>query len=169
MLSKKVTLERIEKYLERFGWKKYQSMPEPQEKEGVVLTGWQSSVDPSTGYMLIIDPMVEKGLLSLTVGKLVTAPKEGTPEQRLSGLLQAIASINYRMMMAKFGWDPRDGEIQFQVATVIDPDDLRYEEFEKCLQVTIASVEVYTPQLKAIVEGTAPVEDVLKRISEGPA
>ncbi len=89
-----VTLKMLTDYLERFGWSRYKAVEEPFEQEGIIHTGWRRSEDHE-GYTLTIDPIVEKQSLSFKVPKLLHAPIDETPADRLNGLLLAMGYINY--------------------------------------------------------------------------
>jgi hypothetical protein len=159
-MSKKVTTGLIEKYLERFGWSRYQSVDEPAEREGLVLTGW-SSPRSREGNVLVIDPMVEKNALRFQVKEVATAPMDATPSDRLSGLLLAIAGINHGLVMGAFTYRPSSGELGFDLGIPVDADNLRYEEFEHCLQAITVTVDRYGADLREIVEGTKTAQDVM--------
>jgi len=147
-----VTLDLLKQYLERFGWRRYMATDEPFEKEGIIYTGWRSSPGVE-GYNVVIDPMVEKNLLSIKVIKVLMAPPKGTRANRLSDLLMAMSFINYRIILGKFAYDPRDGEVRFSVDMPIDESELTYEQFHHCLGVAVATVEDYAPKLQAILDG----------------
>ena len=160
-MAKKVTVELIDKYLNKHGWSKHMSKDEAGEKEGLVLTGWGGI---SGSHVVAIDPMSEKGALSFMVPKILNAPRDGTPADRLTGLLMALGKLNYKMIIGKFGYDPTDGEVMFQIALPIDENDLTYEQFEHCLQVLVSTIEVESPVLKGIVDGSMSVEDALSKV-----
>ena len=151
-MATQVTLELLKGYLERFGWSRYKAVDEPFEKEGIIYTGWRSS-EEEEGYNMAIDPMVEKNCLSFRVPKILMAPRDTTPTERLADLLLAMGFINYRIILGKFAYDPRDGEIRFSVDVPIDENDLSYEQFQHCLGVAVKMVEEYAPKLKAIAAG----------------
>ena len=159
-MAGEVTLELLEGYLRRFGWSRYRVEPEPNEREGRILTGWRLKPgDP--GYVMIIDPVVEKNVLIFHVPQLLSASPEHTASDRLMELLIAIGLINFRMILGKFSYDPRDGELRFTLALPIDQNVLTYEQFEHCMRVTVAMVEQYTPRLQAILGGEEKWTDLL--------
>jgi hypothetical protein len=151
----------IERYLDRYGWARHEAQEEPGEREGVVLTGWRSSLG-GDGYLLHVDPMVERNAFSLIVPGIVSAPRDATPESRLTGLLMGVGYVNYKIMIGKFAWDPADGEVRFQLAFPIGGSKLSYEQFEHCLRVTTTAVEEYAPKLKAIVEGDGSFDNLVR-------
>lgn len=162
-MASQVTLDQLKGYLEQFGWSRYQAVQEPFEKEGVLLTGWKSSPD-AEGYKVSIDPMVEQGCLSFKAHGLLHAPPDETAPDILKELLVALGCLNFRMILGKFSYDPRDGEVRFSVDVAIDDNTITYEQFHHCLRVVVAMVEEHVPNLKAILEGRKKAKDVC----EGP-
>ena len=159
-MATQVTLELMKQYLERFGWHRYKAVDEPMEKEGIIHTGWRSSPE-AKGFNLVIDPMVEKNCLAFRVPKVLVAPLDETPAERLKDLLVAMGFINYRIILGKFAYDPRDGEVRFSVDIPIDENTVTYEQFQHCLGVTVKMVEDYAPKLKAIVNGEKTAEEFI--------
>ena len=167
-MATQVTLELLKGYLERFGWSRYKAVDEPFEKEGIIYTGWRSS-EEEEGYNMAIDPMVEKNCLSFRVPKILMAPRDTTPTERLADLLLAMGFINYRIILGKFAYDPRDGEIRFSVDVPIDENDLSYEQFQHCLGAAVKMVEEYAPKLKAIAAGEKTAQQFLEEELGGEA
>lgn len=159
-MRKKVTTELIEKYLDQYGWKRHQAIDEPGEREGIVLTGWTSPLSPD-GHILAIDPIVEKHGLVFTVREIAKAPTDTTPSDRLSGLLLAMATINFRLVMGAFSYDPSDGELVFKLGIPVASDDLHYEDFEHCLNGIAVTIDVHAANLRGIIEGTKTAQDVI--------
>jgi len=147
-----VTLKMLTEYLERFGWSRYQAVEEPFEKEGIIYTGWSSGPD-APSYRMTIDPMVEKACLAFRTPQIVVAPMDSTLPDRLRDLLLAIGFINYRIILGKFAYDPRDGEIRFSVDVPIDENTFTYKQFVHTMEVVIKSVEEYAPKLREIHQG----------------
>lgn len=154
MFEKGVTTELIGKYLKKFGWEKFQQLPEPGEKEGMILTGWD-------GHAMFIDPWVEKGTLKMTVRSVLKAPPDATAADHLNGLLLALSVLNYKMIIGSWGFDPSDGEVVFKVALPIDSGKLEYEDFQHVLLVVVMSVEAEGRALGAILDGTKTAQEVI--------
>ena len=167
-MATQVTLELLKGYLERFGWSRYKVVDEPFEKEGVIYTGWRSS-EEAEGYNMAIDPMVEKNCLSFRVPKVLVAPRDTTPAEQLAELFLAMSFINYRIILGKFAYDPRDGEVRFSVDVPIDENDLSYEQFQHCLGVAVKMVEEYAPKLKAIAAGEKTAQEFIDEELGGEA
>jgi hypothetical protein len=128
-----VTLQMLKGYLERFGWSRYQAVDEPFEQEGLIHTGWRSS-EADEGYTMTIDPMVERNCLSFKVVRILSAPLDSTPRERLSDLWLAMSYINYRIILGKFAYDPSDGEVRFSVNVPIDQNTFTYEQFTHTME-----------------------------------
>lgn len=165
-MATQVTLELMRQYLERFGWHRYKAVEEPMEKEGIIHTGWRPSPE-AEGFNLAIDPMVEKNCLSFRVPKVLVAPLNETPAERLKDLLMAMGFINYRIILGKFAYDPRDGEVRFSVDLPIDENTVTYEQFQHCLGVTVKMVEEYAPKLRAIANGETTAEEFIAEELKG--
>jgi hypothetical protein len=158
-MFKRGTIEQIEKHLKRYGWEKFQAVPEPGEKEGMIMTGWVGS--SGQPHILSIDPIAEKHVLTVRARSVVKAAPDSTPADRLSGLLLAIGAINYRLLVGDWGYDPRDGEVVFRVGIPLHADEIGYEDFELCLNVIVGAVEIDGPRLQSIVDGTAAASELL--------
>ncbi|GIV10153.1 MAG: hypothetical protein KatS3mg019_2244 [Fimbriimonadales bacterium] len=156
-----VTLKMLTEYLERFGWSRYQAVDEPFEKEGIIHTGWRSS-EADEGYTLTIDPMVEKNCLSFRVPKILNAPLEENPEY-LDDLTLAIGFINYRIILGKFAYDPRDGEVRFSVDVPIDENTFTYAQFVHTMGVVLKTTEEYAPKLRAIWNKQLTARDFIQQ------
>ena len=159
-MRKKVTTDVIEEYLDQYGWKNHQTIDEADEREGVVLTGWSSPFSP-VGHVLLIDPVVEKHGLTFIVKEIAKAPTDATPSDRLSGLLLTIAALNAQLVMGAFAYDPSDGELVFKLGIPVASDNLRYEDFEHCLNSIVITVDRHAPDLRGIIEGTKTAHDVI--------
>jgi hypothetical protein len=80
----RVSVELIEDYLDRFGLRKHERVDEPDELEGYVLTGWTAGQE-GEGFLLSIDPMIERGLVAFRVHHVAEAPAKSTAPDRLPG------------------------------------------------------------------------------------
>jgi hypothetical protein len=161
-----VTLQMLKGYLERFGWSRYQAVDEPYEQEGLIHTGWRSS-EADEGYTMTIDPMVERNCLSFKVVRILSAPLDSTPRERLSDLWLAMSYINYRIILGKFAYDPSDGEVRFSVDVPIDQNTFTYEQFTHTMRVAIEMAERYAPILRRIVAGELTAEQFIAEDREG--
>lgn len=154
-----VSMDTLTEYLERFGWRHYKAANEPAEKEGIIYTSWRSSETDS--FDMSIDPMVEKNCLSFRVYRVVVAPWDSTPPDRLANILTALNWVNYRIILGKFGYDLSDGEIRFSVDVPVDESEFTYAQFEHSMGVTINTVQTWRPRLQALLDGEASLEQTL--------
>lgn len=157
-MAKGVSVKTIEQYLRRYGWSRFEAREEPGEKEGIVLTGWKGLGDSQ--HIMVIDPIVEKNVLVFHVPKVLSAPLDGTSPEHLRELLVALGKINYQILVGKFGYDPRDGEVRFTVVVPTDNISLTYEQFEHCMRVITTTVERYGPTLQDIIRGDKTHHDL---------
>lgn len=154
----KVTLKMLEVYLRRFGWTRYEIRGEEGEKEGLIHALWGRPGGKT--HALVIDPIVEKGVLIFHVPKILSAPFEDTSSQCLLELLIALGRINYQILLGKFSYDPNDGEVRFSITMPIDKNTVTYEQFEHCMNVLIQTVEKYNTILGQIARGEKTHRDI---------
>lgn len=93
---------------------------------------------------------------------MLKAQRRNVSSERLTELLTAIGFINYRMILGKFAYDPRDGEVRFSLDIPIDEGALTYKQFAHCLRVTTAMVEEYYPKLRDILKGRMTAQQVVE-------
>jgi hypothetical protein len=160
MFGRGVTCRQIARYLDQYGWSKHREVPEKDEKEGLVLTGWQGA--GAKEFVLAIDPMVEKGCLSFKVVEALKVPRE---EAHLDQFLLAMAWLNFSRILGKWGYDPRDGEVRFSVDVPIDRADFTYEQFKHTLRVIVGEVEENVPLLQAIAEGRKQADEAFPELA----
>ncbi|MCS6923532.1 MAG: YbjN domain-containing protein, partial [Fimbriimonadales bacterium] len=77
-------------------------------------------------------------------------------------LLTAMSFINYRIILGKFAYDPRDGEVRFSVDVPIDENTFTYAQFFHSMGVVIKTVEQYTPKLRAIWSGQLTAQQFIE-------
>lgn len=163
---KKITLQLIMEYLERFGWKNFEAVHEPLEQEGIIYTGWRAS-EHSPVYMLSIDPMIEKKCISFRTQSLIQAPYGQTIQDRLLDLLLALHWINFRIIVGKFSYEPLRGEVRFSIDLPIDENTLSYEQFVHSLGLIVEIVETYVPLIKKIKNGELSAEQFIQHDLQG--
>lgn len=151
----------IIEYLEQFGWKNYDAVHEPSEKEGIIYTGWRAS-EQGPVYMVSIDPMIEKRCISFRTQSLVQAPQSEVPEKVLLNLLLTLEWINYRIIVGKFSYEPFQGEVHFSIDIPIDENTISYAQFVHCLGLVVEIVETYTPLIKQVREGKMTAEQFIE-------
>jgi hypothetical protein len=153
-----VTVQQIEEYLDRFGWRLHESHQEETELEGYVVTAWIASDE--TRYHLMIDPMIEKGMLAFRAQRVHYVKPSVTPSHRLLDALLYLAFENYRTARGTWGVDPNDGEVVLKVMHPLD-EDLPYERFRDILQYVIGEVEYVAGRLRDIASGARTAKEVL--------
>lgn len=153
-----VTVKTLEVYLRRYGWSHYKTVREEREKEGLILTGWEAV--SGRRYGLIIDPIEEKSVLLFHVPQLLSAPPDRTPSNYLLELLMALGQINYQIILGKFSYDPRDGEVRFSITIPTDKSNLTYEQFKHCLDVITLTMDRYHKALEEILQGKKTHRDI---------
>ncbi len=169
---KRVSVDLIKEYLQRLGWVKYEEVDEPEESEGIIYTGWRSSPG-SSGYVVCIDPMVEKNCISFRTEQLIFLPVNQISLEVLINLLLAMLWINYRTILGKFSYEPINGEVKFSIDVPIDGDIFTYGQFLHSLGVFVNVVESYAPSLKLIGMGRMSAQEFIihdlngERIVEG--
>ncbi|MCS7237738.1 MAG: YbjN domain-containing protein [Thermoguttaceae bacterium] len=148
-------LDRLASYMSRLGYR-FLRVDEPGEREGIILTGF-TFVEEDFSIEVIIDPIVEKGCLLMKAPRLFFARPNENPTPLLE-LLKAIGYINYTIILGKFCYDPRDGEVSFELNIAIDDISVSFKQFEHCLRVLCLEVKDKLPKLKAIWEGRCTAE-----------
>jgi hypothetical protein len=154
------TLELLSRYMDRLGYK-HATVTEPLEQEGVIIAGFRF-VDKDLQVTVQIDPIVEKGCLLFNVPRIFHAPVGTTSPDRLLELLKAIGYFNYSIILGKFCYDPRDGEVSFGVNIAIDDSVVPFAQFKHCLDVVLSELEDKVPKLRAILAGEASASDFMK-------
>jgi len=163
---KRITLQLIMEYLERFGWKNYDVVDQPSEREGIIYTGWRAS-EQSPVYMVSIDPMIEKRCISFRTQSLVQAPQSKVSEKILFHLLMTLEWINYRIIVGKFSYEPFQGEVHFSIDLPIDENTISYAQFVHSLGLVVEIVETYTPLIKQVREGNMTAEQFIESDLKG--
>jgi hypothetical protein len=160
-VSKAVTIELVGQYLKRRGLGKFEVIPQPGRPDGVILLGL---IDPGgVPHPLFIDPRRDKDSLILHV-QITRASPDTTPANRLTDLLMVMAALNYRIVIGKWAYDPKDGEVAFRAAMPIDSGQLDYVDFDHLLTAVLENVGGYAMKMTAIVQGSANVDEILQEV-----
>lgn len=152
-MGTQVTLELLKAYLERAGMQGYQ-------KEERIYTGWQ--IKPGQGYTTIIRVHPDKNVVSFVVPDVLTVPPLLYPPERLRDFLMALHFLNYELVLGKFSYDPRDGEVRFEIFVPVDETTLTFDQFAHCIKAMLATVETEVPKLKAMLEGKKSLHEFLQ-------
>ncbi len=158
MSNKRPTADTIARYLTRYG-ASADTCPQPGQSEGVV----RAPLDVlGQTYLLEVDPIVEEGLLRMSVPRLLHATLDDTPADRVHGLLLALAALNYRIPLVHFGYDPVDGEVALLYALPVLGGVLAYEDFERVLVVVENVLAKHVDDLRAVVAGERTAREILR-------
>ena len=95
--------------------------------------------------------------------------KEDNPN--LLEALKVMGALNYQIRLAKWGWDPRDGEIDVCADTWIEDNALTQEQFGRIAFNYLTAIDMNYSRLETTIEtGTDPGEfnplEMMKRIAE---
>lgn len=143
-------LDLLGSYLRKMGLR-YAAITEPEEREGIIVFGFK--FEEGFTIEVIIDPIVEKRCLRMTAPRLFFAPQTPGSEARLLELLKAIGFINYSHNVGRFSYDPRDGEVAFDLNMPLVDISIPYSMFEHCLLLFLAQIRDKVPRLKDVWEG----------------
>lgn len=154
-----VGVKLIEEYLDRYEWKGHFSEDEPNEAEGLVRTGWVDSTGRTN--QLIIDPIVERGLLGFIAPGVAEAKPSAVSPLWLRDLLMVVAYRNYRALRGKWAYDPRDGEISFRHHESVKAG-LPFEQFEELMGIVVAEVTAFGQIARAIADGSRPASEIFE-------
>ncbi len=156
MFDKKVTAALIGQYLAKLGIS-HQVVGDTGEQSVVICV-----MPAVTGtFMVVIEGNAEQRLLHVRVGAILKAPLDETPADRLSGLLLVMSSINYRLPMGAFGFDPSDGEVALSCSVPIDSNDLRFEDFRHVMLALTGVLDKHAAELRSVADGSMQAEEVL--------
>src|SRR5579884_1067629 len=107
----------------------------------------------------------EVAALLITVPNIMHAPEEGLgapgPEA-LGTFLQYLMDLNYKLMVGRFGWDHRDGEVIFEVAILCADAPVTREQFMANLVLAVQTVEKRYQQLQRALWSGLSLEQLLQ-------
>lgn len=152
-MGTRVTLELLQTYLEKAGMQGYQ-------KEDCLYTGWQ--IKPGQGYTIMVRVYPDVNEVSFIVPKVFTAPPLLYSPENFKNFLMALHFLNFVTMLGKFSYDPRDGEVRYEIFVPVDENTLTFEQFGHCIKAALAAVETEVPKLKAILEGKIGLHEFLQ-------
>jgi hypothetical protein len=161
------TLALLSGYMDQLGYK-YFTVTESREEEGMIISLF-SLAEAELQLTIFIDPIVEKGCLLFKAPRVLHAPVGTTSPDRLLELLKAIGYINYSIILGKFCYDPRDGEVSFEVNIPIDDSAVTFGQFKHCLIVLLGELEEKVPKLRRILAGEATADVFIHQIIIQPA
>ncbi|MBN2575716.1 MAG: YbjN domain-containing protein [Deltaproteobacteria bacterium] len=111
----------------------------------------------------------DNGMFQVKTSQLMFCPAD---HAHILPMLKAIAHINYQYKIAKFGWDPDDGEIAVYADMVIADGTLTGGQLHRLLGGFLPTLDENVPRLRQILEtgkdpGTPSREQVLRAMLDG--
>ncbi|HZT96604.1 MAG TPA: YbjN domain-containing protein [Chloroflexota bacterium] len=103
------------------------------------------------GVPVIVRYRAEAAVLLITVPNILRAPQEGhgaPGQQALDTFLRYLMDANYKLMVGRFGWDHRDGELIFEIAILCTDAAVTRDQFMANLILAVQTVEKRYPQLQ---------------------
>jgi hypothetical protein len=84
----------------------------------------------------------------------------------VNAVLAVLGSLNYRLRMTKFGWDPKDGEIVAYADVWVEDGEVTQKQFGALFRSLIPSVDLNFKRLSVTIEtgedpGEASAKDML--------
>ena len=91
----------------------------------------------------------------------------------LEAVLRLLGTLDYRLRLVKFGWDPSDGEIVGYADFWLEDGTLTQKQFSENLHCFLSAIDLNNPRIgKTIETGTDPgelkPEDILASTSQLP-
>lgn len=117
------------------------------------------------GVPVIVRYRSEAAVLLITVPNVVRAPQEGhgaPGPEALSTFLRYLMDTNYKLMVGRFGWDHRDGEVIFEVAILCTDAPVTRDQFMANLVLAVQTVEKRYQQLQRALWSGLSLEQLLQ-------
>lgn len=106
----------------------------------------------------------EAAVLLITVPNVARAPQEGhgapTPDA-LNIFLRYLMDTNYKLMVGRFGWDHRDGEVIFEIAVLCTDAPITRDQFMANLVLSVQTVQKRYQQLQRALWSGLSLEQLL--------
>lgn len=121
---------------------------------------------PSGKYHCIISLELEGRFLQIRTAGYLYCPAD---HPHLAEVLKILGAVNYRARLAKFGWDPTDGEIcAFADLWLVD-NSLTQEQWERMLENYLSVIDLTYHRLRRTLEtgqdpGEEKPEDLMQRL-----
>jgi Putative bacterial sensory transduction regulator len=117
------------------------------------------------GVPVIVRYRGEAAVLLITVPNVLRAPREGhgaPPSQALDTFLQYLMDTNYKLMVGRFGWDHRDGEVIFEIAILCTDAVVTRDQFMANLVLAVQTVEKRYQQLQRALWAGLSLEQLIQ-------
>jgi hypothetical protein len=85
----------------------------------------------------------------------------------LEQVLRILGSLNYKLRLTKFGWDPGDGEIVGYADVWIEDGELTQTQFRSCLRCLLPAIDLNYKRLTQTMETGEDPGDVVPSASAG--
>ena len=121
------------------------------------------------GVPVIVRYRREAAVLLITVPNILRAPQDGLgapTEEALTIFLKYLMNTNYKLMVGRFGWDHRDGEVIFEVAILCTDAPVTRDQFMGNLVLAVQTVEKRYPQLQRALWSGLSLEQLLQSEDE---
>jgi Putative bacterial sensory transduction regulator len=116
------------------------------------------------GVPVIVRYRTEAAVLLITVPNVLRAPQDGhgaPGPEALDTFLRYLMDINYKLMVGRFGWDHRDGELIFEIAILCTDVDVSRDQFMANLVLAVQTVEKRYPHLQRALWAGLSLEQLL--------
>jgi hypothetical protein len=108
--------------------------------------------------------------LLITVPNILKAPQEGlgapTPEL-LNNFLRYVMDVNYKLLVGRFGWDHRDGELIFEVSILCHDVAVSRDQFMANLLLAVQTIQKRQQQLERALWAGLSVEQLVEVDEDG--
>jgi hypothetical protein len=117
------------------------------------------------GVPMMVRYRAEAAVLLITVPNVLRAPQEGhgaPSSEALNTFLRYIMDANYKLMVGRFGWDHRDGEVIFEIAVLCTDAPITRDQFMANLVLAVQTVEKRYPDLQRALWSGLSLEQLLQ-------
>jgi hypothetical protein len=121
------------------------------------------------GVPVIVRYRHEAAVLLITVPNVVRAPQDGhgaPSAEALAVFLKYLMDINYKLMVGRFGWDHRDGELIFEIAILCTDAPVTADQFMANLVLAVQTVEKRYQNLQRALWSGLSLEQIIHTESE---
>lgn len=116
------------------------------------------------GIPVVLRYRHDAATLLITVPNVARAPQEGLgapSADALNTFLRYLMDLNYKLLIGRFGWDHRDGEVIFEIAILCTDAPITHDQFMANLILAVTTVEKRYPQLQYALWSGLPLDGVL--------
>jgi hypothetical protein len=149
-----MTIQTLASYLDRFGWKQYEIHSQERQKEGILEVSWfLGPLDNS--FQLVIDPVVEHGLLIFRSQRLAAIPSLIHKKTKLE-MLEMLAQQNSATPFGSYGINLKKEFVTYRLVVPIDAPELTYELFVRYLTIAKRSCEACGSSVFGTLDAAGP-------------